>query len=97
LPVSTIKVKPWGKADKKKLTDFINEWQINITNTSLSNIEQVRNLHFCLHEARNFRRNFHVFLAAWDLEVEYSGARRIEGGAMMGHLLLLILLPMPVL
>ncbi len=30
----------------------------------------------------NFRRNFREYSAAWALEIEYSGARRRDGGKM---------------
>ena len=87
--MSTIKVRPWGNVDKEKHMDLIKECRINIANTSLSNIEEVRTIHFRHPDARNFHRNFRNYLAAWDLEVEYSGAKRIEGGSKMRRLLML--------
>jgi len=44
--MATKKVRPWGKLDKEKFHDLINMQQIDITVTSLSNIEQVRDIHF---------------------------------------------------
>ena len=78
--MSTNKVRPWGQADKDCLNNLINKQLINITNTSLSNIEQVRQAHFCHRDTRNFCQNFRNFAAAWDLKIEYSGAQRCESG-----------------
>jgi hypothetical protein len=75
--------KNWGQADKDLLNDLINRQQIDITDTSLDNIERVRAAHFRHRDKRNFRRNFRDFAAAWDLEIEYSGARRRESGGKM--------------
>ena len=80
--------KNWGQADKDLLNDLINKQLINITDTSLDNIERVRAAHFRHRDKRNFRRNFRDFAAVWDLEIEYSGARR--RGGKMRRLLLLI-------
>jgi hypothetical protein len=82
------KVRPWGKLDKEKFHDLINMQQIDITVTSLSNIEQVRDIHFQHHDSNDFCQNFCDFLAAWDLEIEYSSAQRNRGE--MQCLLLLI-------
>jgi hypothetical protein len=84
--MSTNKVRPWGQADKDLLNDLINLQLINITDTSLSNIEQVRNAHFGHRDKRNFRRNFRNFAAAWDLEIVYSGTRRHESGGKLRRL-----------
>jgi hypothetical protein len=89
--------KNWGQADKDLLANLINTQQIDITDTTLENIEQVRNLHFWHCESKNFRMNFRYYLAAWDLEIEYSGAQRSEGGGKMQCLLLLIDLPVHIL
>ena len=78
LPMPEKATKNWGQADKVLLNDLINKQLINITNTSLDNIEQVREAHFWHRDKRNFQRNFCNFLAAWDLDIEYSGARRRE-------------------
>jgi hypothetical protein len=72
--MSTNKVRPWGQADKDLLNNLINWQLINITNTSLSNIEQVRTAHFWHRDKRNVQRNFRNFVAAWDLKIEYDGA-----------------------
>ncbi len=72
--------KNWGQADKDRLSDLINAHQINITDTTLPNIEQVRLAHFWHRDSINFRRNFRDYLAARDLEVEYSGVRHNKGG-----------------
>jgi hypothetical protein len=56
--------KNWGQADKDFLADLKNNQQIDITDTSLPNIEQVRQAHFCHQDAWNFRQNFHDYLAA---------------------------------
>jgi len=68
--------KNWGQADKDLLADLVNRQLIDITDTTHQNIKQVRDLHFWHRDKRNFRRNFHDYSAAWDLKIEYSGARR---------------------
>jgi hypothetical protein len=68
---------------------------IDITDTTYQNIEQVRDLHFRHRDKKNFRKNFRNYSAAWDLEIEYSGARCNRG--KMRHLILLIFLPARVL
>ena len=62
--------KNWGQADRDLLIDLINRQLIDITDTTLLNINQVRAAHFWHRDARIFRRNFRDFLADWDLEVE---------------------------
>ena len=96
-PTATTKTKNWGQADKDLLADLTNRQLIDITDTSHQNIEQVRDLHFWHRDKRNFRRNFHDYSAAWDLEIEYSGARRNRGEGKMRHFILLIFLPARVL
>jgi hypothetical protein len=94
-PKATTKTKKWGQADRDLLADLTNRQLIDITDTSLQNIEQVRDLHFRHRDKKNFRTNFRNYSAAWDLEVEYSGARRNEG--KIRRLILLIFLPARVL
>ena len=88
---ATSKTKKWGQSDRDLLANLTNRQLIDITDTTHQNIDQVRDLHFRHHDKKNFRRNFCVYSAAWDLEVEYSGARR--NGDEMWHLMLLIFLP----
>ncbi len=88
MQLTSKKVRPWGKTDKEKLHNLINTQQIDITKTSLSNIEQVWDIHFHHCNSNNFRRNFCDFSAAWDLKIKYSGARR-NGGKMQCLLLLI--------
>jgi hypothetical protein len=94
-PKATTKTKKWGQADRDLLADLTNRQLIDITDTSLQNIEQVRGLHFWHCDKKNFRTNFRNYSAAWDLEVEYSGARR--NGGKIRRLILLIFLPARVL
>ena len=77
MQLTSKKVRPWGKMDKdkEKLHDLINMQQIDITKTSLSNIEQVWDIHFHHCNSNNVRRNFCDFLAAWDMKIKYSGER----------------------
>ena len=96
-PKATTKTKKWGQADRDLLADLTNRQLIDITDTSLQNIEQVRDLHFRHRDKKNFRTNFRNYSAAWDLEIEYSGARRNEGEGKMRRLILLIFLPARVL
>ena len=85
-PTAAVGVKKWWQADKDLLKDLINWQQINITDTSLDNIEQDRAAHFRHRDKRSFQRNFCDFAAVWDLEIEYSGARRRESGGKLRHL-----------
>jgi hypothetical protein len=94
-PKATTKTKNWGQADRDLLVNLTNRQLIDITDTTYKNIEQVRDLHFWHWDKKNFRRNFRDYLAAWDLEIEYSGARR--NGGKMRRLILLICLPAHVL
>ena len=86
-PTAAVDVKKWGQADKDLLNDIINRQLINITNTSLSNIEQARQAHFCHRDTRNFCQNFCNFAAALDLEIEYSGTQRRKRGHKLQRLL----------
>ena len=84
--MSTNKVRPWRQADEDHLNALINWQLIDITDTSLSNIEQVRNAHFCHRDTRNFRQNFRYFAVAQDLKIEYSSAQRHESGGKLHRL-----------
>ena len=79
-PKATSKAKKWGEPDKDHLYDLIQTGQVDIGDLSLENIEAVRQEHFRHRSVKNFRRNFKDFSAAFDLEAEYRGARRIGGG-----------------
>jgi hypothetical protein len=87
---TTSRSKKWGQADRDLLANLTNRQLIDITDTSHQNIEQVRGLHFRHHDKKNFRNNFRNYSAAWDLEIEYSGARRNEGEGKTRRLILLI-------
>jgi hypothetical protein len=89
--------KNWGQANKEKdlLVNLVNRQLVDITDTTHQNIEQVRDLHFRHRDKNNFCRNFRDYSAAWDLEIEYSGAKC--NGGKMRSLLLLMLLPVRVL
>ncbi len=90
-PKETTKTKKWGQADRDLLANLTNWQLIDITDTTYPNIDQVRDLHFRHRDKRNSRRNFREYSAAWDLEIEYSGARR--NGGKMRHLKFLIFMP----
>jgi hypothetical protein len=94
-PKATTKTKNWGQAESDLLADLTNRQLIDFTDTSHQNIDQVRDLHFRHRDKKNFRRNFPNYSAAWDLEIEYSGARR--NGGKMRRLILMICLPAQVL
>ena len=76
----------WGQFDKDLLAKLIHRQLIVITDTSLKNIERVRVAHFWHRNPHNFRHNFRDYLAAFDLEVEYSGAQRRESGGKLQRL-----------
>ena len=90
VPMPPKTTKNWGQADRDLLADLTNRQLIDITDTSYQNIEQVRDLHFRHRDKKNFRNNFRNYSAAWDLEIEYSGARHNEGEGKMRRLILLI-------
>ena len=94
-PKATKPIKSWGQADRDLLEDLTKRQLIDITDITHQNIEQVRELHFWHRDKRNFFRNFCDYSAAWDLEIEYSGAQR--NGGKMRRLILLICLPARVL
>jgi hypothetical protein len=96
-PSATTRIKKWEQADRDLLANLTNRQLIDITDTTYQNIEQVGDLHFRHHDKKNFRKNFRNYSAAWDLEIESSGARRNEGEGKMRHLILLIFLPACVL
>jgi hypothetical protein len=90
-PKEAKSTKNWGQADRDLLEDLTNRQLIDITDTTNQNIEQ----DFWHRDKKNFRKNFGNYSAAWDLEIEYSGARCNRG--KMRHLILLIFLPVCVL
>jgi hypothetical protein len=96
-PKKAKSTKNWGQADRDLLANLTNRQLIDITDTTCQNIEQVRDLHYRHHDKKNFRNNFRNYLAAWDLKIEYSGARRNDGEGNMRRLILLIFLPARVL
>jgi hypothetical protein len=57
-PTPKAKAKHWGKADKKHLANLIREGDVDISNTSYSNIEDVQLAYFSHPKVRSFRRNF---------------------------------------
>jgi outer membrane cobalamin receptor len=95
MPPKATRTEKWGQANRDLLEDLTNRQLIDITDTTYQNIEQVRDLHFRHRDKKNFRKNFRNYSAAWDLEIEYSGARCNRG--KMRHLILLIFLPARVL
>ncbi len=72
--------KYWGKVDKAALASLVEDGDINISDTSLEYTASVHSDYFSHHNLRNFRQNYRVFSAAFDLEAEYAGARRRNGG-----------------
>jgi len=87
-PKEITKSRNWGQADKSYLAKLINTGQIDITDCSYQNIELARDLHFRHQNKLNFRCNFREYSAAWALEIEYSDARRRDGGKMRHFILL---------
>ena len=77
-PLGEVKIKKWGKIDRRALTNLIKEGEVNITNLTAPYINTVHSNFFSPHDKRNFCSNFRDFAAAWDLEAEYSRARRQE-------------------
>jgi hypothetical protein len=79
-PKATKKTKNWGEPDRDHLNDLIQTGHVDIGDLSLENIEAVRQEHFRHRDIRNFHQNFKDFSAAFDLEAEHRGTRRIGGG-----------------
>jgi len=71
-PKEINKSRNWGQADIDYLAELINTGQIDITDCSYQNIEQVRDLHVRHCAKLNFRHNFREYSAAWALKIEYS-------------------------
>ena len=70
--------KKWGAADRAALRTLINEGIIEMDNLSVAYINGVWDKHFSHQDPRNFCRNFCNFVAAYLLELEFEGARRIQ-------------------
>ena len=70
------KAKKWGQADKDILYELLKYDEIDIGDTSLPTIERIRRAHFQHRSSENFRRNFRNYVARYDLEHSYRGARR---------------------
>jgi hypothetical protein len=72
---SSGKPKYWGKVDKGALSKLILEGLVDITDTSIPNIDAIQEQYFPHRKRKNFHRNFRDFAAAWDLEESLKGAR----------------------
>ena len=70
------KAKKWGQADEDILYELLKYDEIDIGDTSLPTIERIRRAHFQHRSSENFRRNFRNYVARYDLEHSYRGARR---------------------
>jgi hypothetical protein len=79
MPPKTVN-KNWGKVDKATLTTLINNWDIDIEDTSTSYIKWVQAEYFCHRNQRNFCRNYRNFASTLALEAKYSGVRQRNGG-----------------
>ena len=79
-------IKPWGKFDKKKLQELIDEGMVDIACTSDTRyIDRVRNKYFRERDVRNFRRNFRSYSGSHQLEDEVSGYRRRQGKKFLNY------------
>ncbi len=72
----TPKVKKWGELEEDTLYNLVRKGVIDIDDTTLANIERIRQAHFEGRSSENFRRNFRNYVARLDLEESYRGARR---------------------
>ncbi len=81
--------KKWGKVNKAALTRLVHNGDMDINDLSNNNIDNVGKEYFCHRKKKNFCRNFRDFAATFELEAEYSGARR-RGGKTMGFSLFYI-------
>ncbi len=76
------RTKQWGHEDKKCLFNLVKTDAIDITDTSLKNIQGVQQAYFSHWVSRIFRRNFCNFVASLNLETEYSSARQHKAGKL---------------
>ena len=88
-PKEAKSTKNWGQADRDLLEDLTNRQLIDISDTTYQYIKQVRDLHFRHRDKKIFYKNFHNYSAAWDIKIEYSGARR-NGGKMRRSILIML-------
>ena len=77
-----VKPKQWGQAGREKIFNLARSGLIDIEDTSPANIDSIREVYFKHRDIKNFRRNFRETVASYDLETEYSGARRREAGEL---------------
>jgi hypothetical protein len=82
MPNTEIPTKIWGKVNRAALTRLVHDRDVDINNLSYKNIDAVGEEYFCHCDKKNFRCNFRDFAATFDLEAEYSRARRKRGKTM---------------
>ena len=73
--------KNWGQSDKDLFVDLVNRQLIDITDTTLPNMDhQVSQAHFWHHDLRNFRRNYLIScpLGTWKLSTAARDASEEE-------------------
>ncbi len=76
MPNMQIPTKKWGTVDRAALVKLVHDGDVDINDLSTAHIDAVQKEHFCHRDKKNFRRNYRDFAATFDLEAEYSGARR---------------------
>ncbi len=84
-----ILTKNWGKVNRAALARLVHNGDMDINDLSYKNINAVGSEHVCHHDKKNFCHNFRDFSATFNLQAEYSGAKR-RGGKMMCFSLLYI-------
>ena len=82
MPDMEIPSKNWGKVDRAALARLVHNRDVDINNLSHKNINAVWKEYFCHCDKKIFFHNYRDFAATFDLEAEFSGARRRWGKMM---------------
>jgi hypothetical protein len=79
MPNMQLPTKNWGKAGKAALARLVHDGDMGINNLAYENMDIVGKEYFCHRDKKNFSHIFRDFAATFNLEAEYSGARRRRG------------------
>ena len=82
MPNMQIPTKKWGNVDRAALAKLVHNGDMDINDLSTAHIDAVQKEYFCHPDKKNFHRNYRDFAATFDLEAEYSRARRRAGKTM---------------
>ena len=74
------KLKSWGDDVRAILDGLVRDGKVDIYNTELAHIDNVRVKHFTERTLKRFRNNYQKFAAEYNVETEFNGARRHNKG-----------------